>query len=1072
MAYNTRASTRRSMITPPPNEPLYSTKNLNKKKKAPSLVNLIPPAPPFPDPSGKTKQSAGISQEKYPRVRVPRQPKAPSESQPHSSVIQSRQRAPSNPSAQVHPRKSSASGLEPNNHHRTPHSQDSLDISIPNAAPLSDEGSSNSLSSGNSSTSDALQSVSGSQAHASACQLPSTYTDAQHIELEAIVAAIPSDLLFFLSPQPSWRKATIKKLLRIIQLVSGDYYIDNKHIHVDHINVRHFDPNQRASTKAIISALIHKVSPEIRTTNLNKDTLVSIFYKVYNLDPAEPHRKFTVVPPPLGKPNHEEQERNNVRFALQAYYPSLYICVECTLPQLLALYEIYMLDDLTCSHLVREYVHYSWFNPFIPPKYVYRPGKLLNYQTVSRHQLKDRIAPPPRNVRQPASINVPIPRITRIAPQPQDVWQTSLINLPLPRPPLPSQLQVAPSPHQVIPSSCAINLDRNPSIIHAMVSAAVLFLFEQVPARAVECQLQSTFDLITPFLLAPSPDAPIEPEAIPKLPRKINTLMSALGLNCKLTHLISCPACFATYPIDNAPPLCTSTLTDGLAHHPASCGASLFIKQVPKPVPCRQFSFQSLPSWLAGFLSRPGIEDLLDQSLVASQEDYNPARVRDIHESFQWKNFQGTDGRPFTAQSGNLSFGMFIDGINPYGNKQAGKHASITFIVLVCLTLPITHCFLPQNIYLVSIAPGPKEPSLTQTNWLLDPLVKDLKTLWSPGLLLSSTFRHHEGRHIKYALMPFFADLPACRCTLGLAGHASHEHMCSKCQLTKDQIHCFDIHLLRKRCDTQNQRNAISARDAGSYTARQRIYNHLPPNRRPQTPPNQEGVEENDHPDNNTEENHTDDSMEFLDISFQSTDPEDEDYLVPVEELEISITSAIFDSDLLAYKDLPHSLSSLITNVMKTQPAPTDLDSKTTRLSYQPSLSDHVLKLLVEQINMIGPPNHLPSDQYHQLTRANRNSFHPINGKHTPLKQYRNGDITYSTSEANSRNSLVKLDDTGFADCHRFGFIENIFVHSYRTANKVRKTHTWFVIKPLQPIPQSLKNPFRELKSPAMQIDL
>ncbi|POW11058.1 hypothetical protein PSTT_05571 [Puccinia striiformis] len=845
-----------------------------------------------------------------------------------------------------------------------------------------------------------------------------------------------------------------------------------------------------------------------------------------------------------------------------------------------------------------------------------------------------------------------------------------------------------------------------------MVSAAVLFLFEQVPARAVECQLQSTFDLITPFLLAPSPDAPIEPEAIPKLPRKINTLMSALGLNCKLTHLISCPACFATYPIDNAPPLCTSTLTDGLAHHPASCGASLFIKQVPKPVPCRQFSFQSLPSWLAGFLSRPGIEDLLDQSLVASQEDYNPARVRDIHESFQWKNFQGTDGRPFTAQSGNLSFGMFIDGINPYGNKQAGKHASITFIVLVCLTLPITHCFLPQNIYLVSIAPGPKEPSLTQTNWLLDPLVKDLKTLWSPGLLLSSTFRHHEGRHIKYALMPFFADLPACRCTLGLAGHASHEHMCSKCQLTKDQIHCFDIHLLRKRCDTQNQRNAISARDAGSYTARQRIYkshgirysklseldywsliddhvidpmhnlllgtlawhckrfwkmidadlvesaapprevmnlitdSHLPPNRRPQTPPNQEGVEENDHPDNNTEENHTDDSMEFLDISFQSTDPEDEDYLVPVEELEISITSAIFDSDLLAYvnqqlthillptyisrvipilgqasyvklkadewrnlftiqlplcliplwnsqdayrrsllknfchlvsmvnvalkrtmtsgriaayrlhncaylesalklfpdcplapnhhmslhiaeclerfgpvrawwsfpfkrfmgqvvkschnnrigqlettflttftrasalsalleeKDLPHSLSSLITNVMKTQPAPTDLDSKTTRLSYQPSLSDHVLKLLVEQINMIGPPNHLPSDQYHQLTRANRNSFHPINGKHTPLKQYRNGDITYSTSEANSRNSLVKLDDTGFADCHRFGFIENIFVHSYQTANKVRKTHTWFVIKPLQPIPQSLKNPFRELKSPAMQIDL
>ncbi|PLW29090.1 hypothetical protein PCASD_19745 [Puccinia coronata f. sp. avenae] len=47
-----------------------------------------------------------------------------------------------------------------------------------------------------------------------------------------------------------------------------------------------------------------------------------------------------------------------------------------------------------------------------------------------------------------------------------------------------------------------------------------------------------------------------------------------------------------------------------------------------------------------------------------------------------WAEFKGLDGKPFTSRSGNLVFSLFIDAINPYGKKNAGKHASITFIVL------------------------------------------------------------------------------------------------------------------------------------------------------------------------------------------------------------------------------------------------------------------------------------------------------------------------------------------------------------------------------------------------------
>lgn len=171
---------------------------------------------------------------------------------------------------------------------------------------------------------------------------------------------------------------------------------------------------------------------------------------------------------------------------------------------------------------------------------------------------------------------------------------------------------------------------------------------------------------------------------------------------------------------------------------------------------------------------------------------------------------------------------------------------------------------------------------------------------------------------------------------------------------------------------------------------------------------------------------------------------------------------------------LPASLTSLITKVMNTEPMRNESDflPSTTGLSYQPFLSDHLLRLLVAQINLLGPPNHITSDQHHQLTPARQNLFHPINGKHKPLKRYRRENITYSTFKENSRNSLVKLDATHFPACQQFGFIDSIFEHSYISADQVRKVHTWFAIKPLPDIPSHLTNPFREINSPAMQVDL
>jgi hypothetical protein len=222
------------------------------------------------------------------------------------------------------------------------------------------------------------------------------------------------------------------------------------------------------------------------------------------------------------------------------------------------------------------------------------------------------------------------------------------------------------------------------------------------------------------------------------------------------------------------------------------CGADLFYECRRICHPIRRFAFHSLNSWLAQLFSRPGIEDALERTAKASSSPFNNmADMSDIQESRLWREFLGPNGEQFSAHSGNLIFGMFVDGINPYGNRQAGKHALVTFMMLVCLSLPVSLRYLPENVFLIGIAPGLKEPSLEQTNQILRPLVEQLKSLWNPGVYLSQTFQHPQGRLIRAALLPFFDYLPALRRSLGFAGHNA-KRMCSFCLIDKKDIKNFD----------------------------------------------------------------------------------------------------------------------------------------------------------------------------------------------------------------------------------------------------------------------------------------
>ena len=173
------------------------------------------------------------------------------------------------------------------------------------------------------------------------------------------------------------------------------------------------------------------------------------------------------------------------------------------------------------------------------------------------------------------------------------------------------------------------------------------------------------------------------------------------------------------------------------------------------------YGYQNFYDWLACLFSCPGIEAALEESANVASIPYDPnAEATNIQHSRIWKEFLGPNRAEYTLKPEHLTFGIFMDGINSYRNKQAGKHASITFMIMTCYSLPLELQYKPQNLFVIGIAPGPKKPFLEQVNWILCPIVEQLKVLWSPGLVLSTISLFPQGCCVHASILPF---LPICQ---------------------------------------------------------------------------------------------------------------------------------------------------------------------------------------------------------------------------------------------------------------------------------------------------------------------
>lgn len=140
----------------------------------------------------------------------------------------------------------------------------------------------------------------------------------------------------------------------------------------------------------------------------------------------------------------------------------------------------------------------------------------------------------------------------------------------------------------------------------------------------------------------------------------------------------------------------------------------------------------------------------------------------DCFEGRVWKEFQYVDGEPFLAIPNNFGLMLNVDWFQPT------KHGSnsIGVIYMVVMNLPREERFKTENLIVVGIIPGPKEPKL-HINSFLQPLVDDLIDLWD-GVLLN-TNKCGTREMFRAALLALSSDIPATRKCGGFVGHTAQK---------------------------------------------------------------------------------------------------------------------------------------------------------------------------------------------------------------------------------------------------------------------------------------------------------
>lgn len=168
------------------------------------------------------------------------------------------------------------------------------------------------------------------------------------------------------------------------------------------------------------------------------------------------------------------------------------------------------------------------------------------------------------------------------------------------------------------------------------------------------------------------------------------------------------------------------------------------VTNVPKLV----YSFKSISSYLKEYVHERSFVERCNEWRKRTTRD---THIADIYDGTVWQS--EVDG--YLKCDHNL-YGMInIDWFQPY------KHTphSVGAIYMTILNLPRVERFKEDNVMLIGVMPGPKEPSLN-INSYLQPLIEDLRELDAGKLYNDYSF---SGNKYRFRLLGCSSDLPATR---------------------------------------------------------------------------------------------------------------------------------------------------------------------------------------------------------------------------------------------------------------------------------------------------------------------
>ncbi|MBW0507471.1 hypothetical protein O181_047186 [Austropuccinia psidii MF-1] len=206
-------------------------------------------------------------------------------------------------------------------------------------------------------------------------------------------------------------------------------------------------------------------------------------------------------------------------------------------------------------------------------------------------------------------------------------------------------------------------------------------------------------------------------------------------------------------------------------------------------IPTKDFIYKPFKNWLSRFLQRARIVESLHQHQQSQIPEGSPKCY--IWDVLVWRSFTGTrniNDPPFMSIPGALAFLIYVDWFNTH--RKSTWLSIIGPIILICLNLLPSKRLKPENVYASGIIPGSKEPTSRQLNYLLIPLIKELKELWQ-GYRFAPTSTGPSGAFICISILTAIVDVVPMQKLTGFIFHSGN-HFCTFCTIHKARMEEID----------------------------------------------------------------------------------------------------------------------------------------------------------------------------------------------------------------------------------------------------------------------------------------